>query len=306
MARLDIGAAALSGFGVIGRNPLAPAVWGLVRVVLTMGPLLLVLPAMLQFLDTLPELLAQEDPDWQDMMKAYMAMNVGSPLAFVGSLVAYGLVTGAVFRAVLSPADKAWFYLRFGLGEVMVVVVTIVIVVMLIFAIIPLAIVIGILTAVGGQVSEGAAAIVALLAILALVVGGVWVALRLSLAPAMSFDTRTFRLFESWRPTRGHALSLLLMAILNFIVVLMIQMVVGAIVGALMFGVMFSGPIDLATLSEDPASVLTRENIERWLPWLLGYGAVAGIASGYLLAIIDAPWAAAYKALVKDDAAEAA
>lgn len=305
MAKLDISAAALAGFGVIKRAPLAPAVWGLVRVVLGLGPMLLFMPALFDLFEAMPAIIAKGEPDMHDMAP-FMGLNALSPVSMLCGLVAYGLVTGASFRAVLTPEQKAWFYMRFSMAEVMVVVVTIVVAVLAVVAIIPLAIVLAIAGIAGGQANEGVAAILVLLLILAMLVGGVWLALRLSLAPALSFDTKTFQLFESWGHTKGHVLSLLLMAILNVVVVLLIETVFGALFGGLLVGVIFSGGIDLSALQTNPEAFFNRDNLERWMPGLLGIAVVSGILGGYLIAIINAPWAAAYRMLVKDGATEPA
>lgn len=304
MAKFDISAAAFAGFGVIKRNPLAPAVWGLVQVALVALPLMLMLPTLIELFRLAAEAArTDQEPEMAQVMALQSQMMLVSPLSWIGQLAGTGLIIGAVFRAVLSPADKAWFFLRFSMAEVMLVAVSIVFKILLTMALVVGAIVVAIAAVAVYQASEGVGVLVGVIGGLALVGAGVWAGLRFALGWPLSFDRKAFLLFESWPLTKGQAGGLFLMALLNLIVVFVIQsLVFGVVLGVAAVALVGSGGFDINAI-EDP-DFFTPERLRGLIPWGLGLMAISGILSGYLATLMTAPWAAAYKALRPDEAAE--
>lgn len=307
MARLDIGKSAFSGFKVIGRAPLAPVVWGIVTTVLAVLPLLLVLPAFIDFFQLVVGDLARGiEPDEAEVMRLSTQLNIVQPLSWITQLLATGLVTGAIIRAVLHPEQKSWFYMRLGMAEVMLVAVSLVYTIILVVAFVVAALlVVAVAFAVGA--GEGEAAGVAVGVLLGLVVMGVviWGGLRFSLGFAMSHDRKQFLLFESWKMTKGHAGGLFGMALLSVIVSWLISAVIVGLlmtVGAIL--VLGNGGFEaLSRLDEtkDFAAFFTPERTQA----LIGFGSVylliATLLQGYLMVVITAPWAEAYRQLGTED-----
>ncbi|MBX3480712.1 MAG: hypothetical protein KF842_09935 [Caulobacter sp.] len=302
MAGFNISDAALSGFGVIKRNPLAPAVWGLVQMALVAVPLLLILPSMIELFG-LAAHAAQTDqePEISQIMAIQSRMMMVSPLSWLGQLVGTGLVIGAVFRAVLSPGEGRWFFMRFSMAEVMLVAVSIVFKILLAVAILVGVIVVAIAAVALYQASEAAGIIAGVIGGLALVIAAIWGGLRFSLSWPMSFDRKNFLLFESWPLTRGQAGGLFLMGLLNAILVTIIQSVVfGAVFGVVAAAFFGLGGFDFT----DETQFLQPERLKALIPWGIGLMVLSGLVSGYLIALMAAPWAAAYKALRPQEVVE--
>lgn len=307
MAQLDISTTALSGFGVIRRTGFAPIIWGLVQSVLAFLPVLLILPTMLEFFSVIASSGPDFDPQNAEVMRLSNQINVVQPISWICQLAAHGLVTGAIFRAVLHPDDKRWFYMRLGMGELMLVAVSIVYTLLCVVALFAAAIVIGILAfAVGGLgQNEGAGVTVAVVLGLVAVGALIWASLRFSLGFAMSHDKKQFLLFESWKLTSGHAGGLfgagLLSVIVGWLISMVLVLVLVAIGAAIFFGsggVAFVQSLEnVQDFNDFTSRVFTPERT----PLLIALGGLYVIAvaviQGYVGTIFTAPWAEAYRQL---------
>jgi hypothetical protein len=299
VAQLDIGKTAFSGFGVIGRHPVAPIVWGLVALVLSLLPMLLILPAMLEFFAmAMKGVKSGAEPDMSEMMRLQTQMNIVSPLSWILGLFSYGLTTGALFRAMLKPAEKSWFFMRVGMAEVMLVVVTIVYVILFVVACLILGLIVALAAWGANMASDGAGLWVAILLGMVAGVVAIWGALRFSLAFAMSWERKAFLLFESWNLTKGNAFSLFLMALVNFIVCLVIILfVTGLLFGVGIFAVLGGGGFE-ALNSNDPEAFFTPERLMSMIPVAIVLITLWGIVQSYIQVLTTAPWAEAYRELV--------
>jgi hypothetical protein len=302
LARLNISEAAFSGFGVIKRSPLAPAVWGLLRMALVAGPMLLILPIMLEMFATiLPATARGEQPDMDANMSLQGQMGLIWPLSFVCSLAAQGLVTGAIFRAVLQPNERSWFHLRVGLAEVMLIAINIVFTVMLIIALVLAVVLVAILSGIAFVAAKPAGIIVGIVAGLAAIGVLIWGALRYSLAWGLSFENRSFLLFESWPLTKGQSGRLFLMGLINVIIACVLEVIFGGVAFGIL-GVAMAGAAGFSPEALEDPGFYTGETFRQLLPWVIGILAVSGVLSGYLLTFITAPWAQAYAQLRPEDA----
>lgn len=304
MARFDVADAALAGFGVIRSKPLAVLVWAVVLYVLAVLPAIGLLSAVISLARELPSL-AESSGDAPDVLHRMVGLQagllMGHPFASIGSLLVRVLLAAAVIRAVATPKDDRFFYLRFGRGELMLVLVTIVAAILMIAVMFASILAIVALTLAANSVSDSLTVAVAIIGGLLLFIGIVWLLLRFSLIAPASVVEKEFRLFESWRLTKGHAFSLLLVAILNFIVAILVQ----AVLSALVFGiggialVAFGGlHFDAGTFErflDTPPEVL----MQQLLPWFLGAGLVGAIIGAVFFTLAIAPWAYVYKALTE-------
>lgn len=289
--------ALLAGVRLIGREPAAFAVWCLITFAIGVVPQMLSVGASLQMLGVLA---AGGDVNAPEVMAAQQRVMAFQPLIYLSSMLMIALVPAAVFRAVLRPDDRAFLYLRLGGREFWLALIVIVMFVMYFVAIvvgmIPFLIVIGITaaaTAVGGDGGGGGAAvgaIVGALSILVLIVVILWGALRLSFAPVMAFADGTFRLFESWTLTRGHAGKMFLVAVaITFLSTLVYVAVVGVLV--------LTSGLDMselgAALSSDPQALLSQISV----PWLaMAIVAASVVTAGYYV-VWGAAWAEMYRQL---------
>lgn len=297
MGQIDVGRAATTGFGVIARNPLAVVVWGLVFFALTVLPLLLMFgtigPAIAEFAQSAPE---GGDPDVSAMMRLQGQLMAVNSLVQLGQLVAQVLLMCAIYRAVLTPEDSRFFYLRLGMGELMAGLMMLFVGILLVMGIFA-AILVGAIV-VGGTAaaSPEAAVVIGIVAVLALIAGGVWLALRFSLAPVMAFVQRGFPLVEAWKLTQGKVGALFLVGLLAVFIVLALEVVVfGALIGAAV------ASIAGASLNEAAVEAFFRQPVGAWVaqlaPWALAGGLLVSLLGAVFTTLIVAPWAAAYRDL---------
>lgn len=289
MGEVSIGRALDAGFGLVRRHPGAVAVWGLLYILLGVLPqygfMALVGPDMLT---TMTSAGARPSAELLQRQVALVPLQMSGALL---GLVCQTLLLGAAYRAVLFPQERAFFFVRLSLRELWLGLVMLVLLIGFVIAfflpILPMAIIGGIATAAGGGAVGAIFGIVAVLGGFCVVV---WAALRMSLAPPMSFAERNFRLFESWKQTRGQAARLF--AVAAVIIVMMI--VAEAIVGLLGF-LLLGGPArmaDFARLARDPAQMLTA-----MAPVFLGFSVVLTLLSTLFYAIVGGAWAQIYRDL---------
>ncbi len=305
MASLSVGDAVGAGFKLIGQRPVSVFVWGLFTIVFGVLPALGMVSSMMgPMMDMVQNAKLHPDaPPPQDMFRhSYAHMMFMNPLVQLLSAAVKTMVAAAVFRAVLEPNRKAFAYLRISMQEVWVLLVKIVkgivvgagaIAAFLVGALV--------VVAIGHFASHMAAGIAACVLVIVGVIGLFWVLLRLSLATPMSFEERNFRLFESWKVTRGHSLSLLLIAILLGIILLLLEGVAFAVIGVPMM--MFVHPHMAADHMAAHEAILTflkqppQVMLQTAGP-LAAVGVLIGsVVIGALSAIVYAPWAAAYRML---------
>ena len=303
MAQIDISQVAFAGFGLVRRKPMAVVGWALFLFVVGVLPVLaFVGPMANAYSEFFRMAAANPDPDPEKMMEMMGPMYGAQPILWLTGLITRVVLTGAIFRAILEPSASGWAYLRLGMGEVMMAVVVFV-----------LGILVGVGMGVGGvlifvlclaiwQASHAVAVGVGILLGLALLLALIWVLLRFSLAAPMSFADKNFRLFESWRVTKGNSLRLLLVALILWAILMVAEM--------LLFGVFFAVAAPMVGMSH-AAGALSQASIEAffnqpvqaWLPqampWIAGVGLVGSFIGAAVMAVFTAPWAEAYRQLRK-------
>ena len=301
MARVSVGEALGEGVRLIVRRPLVIVAWGLVFLVVGLLPSLAaaayLAPDVINlFQHPLPP--AGGIPP--GMLAIQSKMLLLQPVIFLTSMLARGVMAGAVFRAVLQPADDRFAYLRVGPAELWLSVLFVamaILAAMIMFAVMIPAVLIGVIGAVvlhGGQ--AGGTMAVAVFLCAGIVMAGVlvWLGLRMSMAAPMTFAAREFRLFESWTLTKGHALKLFQLALVQGVILVAIGVAIDV---ALVFGILgLVGHWDAARLQsfvQQPPAVLVRI-IAPWAAVLGVLGCTVGAAVG---AFILAPWASVYRQL---------
>jgi hypothetical protein len=309
MGRIDIGEALGEGFRLVGRRPLDVMAWGLAYFIFGILPVFAVVWWMSgSWLDWARQLQAHPDAIGSpQMMAEQMRFQAAQPLMFLSGIVGRTLVIAAAFRAVLTPQDRGFLYLRFGKAELWLALVLLVQAVCVFLTVMGLTIPVVLFwipTMVaahqgsfgGWEIPLG---LVAGLAALALFV---WLCIRFSMAAPMTFAERQFRLFESWSLTRGHALSLFALYLVTTIVVGCIAVVVEVVVAAIVFFGLAGMGVDAASIQgvfhQDPQAVIAAV-----APWALGAALIFSLVGGVFMALFLAPWARAYAQLTPPRAA---
>lgn len=301
--------AAFEGFRLIGRYPMAVAVWTVASVLIALGSLYLVHGVL-----SAPVVLSAfgaAQANRADPAAALALFSALVPLimaAAVLGLVVQAVFSAAVFRAELRPEDKGLGYLKLGGDELrqlgLILVYALLSVVGWIVAAIGIFIVIGVVGMVAAPIFGRGARLVAIflsfMGYLSLLSMIIWVSVRLSLAGPMTFAERRLNLFGSWRVTKGQFWPLFGCYILALIFTIIVGVVAAAVAtcAALPFGgsmANFKSMIapDLKTM------------VAALAPAILVRSLVAALFNGIQRAVMTTPVAAAYKALAADNPAAA-
>ena len=290
--------AAFEGFRLVRRNPLALVAWTLLSAVLTLSALFSLSNMMgpLEAWTVQAEALDGVDQPSLDQVMEMMA-GLGAILVQVAWLLPITMVVGAmlsaaVARGVLKPSGDPFGYLRLGMDELRVLVVTFVLgLVMCLCAFVAMlafGLLIGAVRAAGGG---GVAVSVGIISFLALVWFFIWLSVRLSLAVPITVAEKRFAFFDSFSLTKGRFWSLLGMAVLAFVMVLLVQLLSSIV----------SMPIALASgmeawsfgADQDAEAVIAALDVSN--PWVIAHALVEAIVSALTVGILYAPFASAYR-----------
>jgi hypothetical protein len=307
MARFSVTEAATSGFGLIGREPLAVLVWGLVVLAVLVLPCFGLVWAVFPDFVSFAKLTEAQgaDPSGQaaisQMMQLQSKMMLFNLIYLVGGTGVKAVLAAAVFRAVLEPGQKGFAYLKLGAQELWLALVSLVMGILAYMACMAAAIVVAICAAIayfaGAQSGQaaGVGACILVAVVLGLAAAGalIWAMLRLSMAGPMSFSERKFLLFESWTFTRGQAWPLLGMTLLLGLIIVALELVLYAVFGVGVFAFGLKLLPRMQTMTGQPP--------EAWLrllwPYIAGFAVVGSLLSGPAMALVFAPWATAYRDL---------
>jgi len=301
MAQISIGGAAGEGFSVIRRHPLSVLLWGLIYIGVLAAGLSLLAPTLLGIF--IPIIQAAQSggtaspPDVQAMMPRMLQLQGVSMLFNLGLLLVRAVLLCAVFRSVLHPERSLFGYVRLGMAEFFIAILTfaagIVAFIVALIVIAPLAVAVGV-TAAGHH--WAAAAGIGVVGVLILTVALIYVALRFSLLGPMIVQDGRFHFGDAWAVTRGHVGSLFLVALLLFLILLVAEFLV-SIVMTLVGGGMFAAIIGMngfASFFQQPLQVI----VSKLLPAFVVFAVLWVPLTGCAMAIVCAPWARAYKDLI--------
>jgi len=283
--------AAFEGFRLTRRSPMTVLWWALAYIVFFAGVMALASGPIIQMVSEMERLEGMSDPQFSDFNA--LGLTYFSLFAWIMplSLVFGAVINAAVARAVLRPAQSAFGYMRLGMDEVRVLVVTLV-----------LAIVFGVIMALGGTVigfvagfanASGTSGLW-----LAVILGGIvlmllaiWLMVRFSLAVPIVVAERRFAFLDSFARTRGRFWPILGMAVLAAVMSLLVGLLGSIIAQAVTL--MTGGLNVLSGMEEARLDEILRA---AW-PALLGWGVINALISALQLAVIYAPFSAAYREL---------
>lgn len=281
--------AAFEGFRITRERPKAVLIWALFSLAVSVVSALYLISIGEEARQLLEASANSETPD----PAAFAAMmQVMAPLMIPGILVQC-VMAGAVYRIILRPSEEGFGYLRLGMDEVRLVLLTLIYVV--IAAVLMVAVVLA-----AGIIAVGAAALGRQVAIMVGVAAEVFflgllffIAVRLSLAPAITFAERRLAILDSWALTRGQFWKLFgayALAIAAIVVVALLTLVIFSAVTAISTG----GDLAAAgrAFTPDASSVAAY-----FSPFTVAYLIVAAVLSALYYAVIIAPAAMIYLAL---------
>ncbi|NQE62551.1 hypothetical protein [Caulobacter sp. RHG1] len=230
MSKFSASDAAFSGFRLVRENLKTVAIWAGVMTVVS----ILTNVAAIQFFG--PQLEAflgymqdNNNPDPDEFFRLASALSPLTLWMLPISLIQNGVTFAALNRLVLRHDDSRMAYLRLGKDELRQAAVWLLTALVLMGALFLGSAVTGFLGAMGGATG----AFLALAGLLGSFCAVIWLAIRLSFAPAVTFDTGKITLFKSMPQTKGLFWPLLgayfLAAVMSIIVVLLIWTIVSAV-----------------------------------------------------------------------------
>lgn len=281
--------AAFEGFRIVRRNPLAILFWTLAYVIFFVAFFALV-GGQLASIIAQAEALQGGEPD----MAALQALGL-SYATLLGFGLPMGLVVGAVLsagvaRGVLYPSQKAFGYLRLGGDELRVMAVNIILGILMGVGSFVLFMVVALVAGLVAQGNQGAGVLTGVLLGLAAIVLLCWVALRLSLAVPITMVEKRIAPFASFAATKGKTLPILGMAVIAFIMSILVSLL-GSIITLPVVMLTGGGLAQLATMEGQS----TMQIMQAAGPALLAWGVVQALVSALQLAVLYAPFAAAYR-----------
>jgi len=292
--------AALEGFRITRERPKALLAWTLFCFAVSVVSVLITVNMPKEARDAMESL--QSDPSQTpDVNALIQALAVLSPILVFG-LAVQCVMAAAVYRIVLKPADEKFSYLRLGKDELRLMALTLIYLVLGVMMLAAAQIAIGVVSFIGSLLGQAVFAFVFAAAELFTLGMFFYVAVRMSLAPVITFDRERLAILDSWAMTHGQFWRLLgayLLAICCVIVVAVLVLVLFSLVAGI---VMLASGGSLADLSRvfapDETTLRTYLN-----PFMIAYMLVGSVFTAIYYAVIAAPGALAYRELTGKAAA---
>lgn len=281
--------AAFEGFRVVRRQPMALVFWALFYLVVMVAALAMVggsVIGLMSAAESLEQSGATSFDDVMPVLSGYMAIFA---VILPVSLIASAMMYAAVARAVLRPSESAFGYLRLGMDEVRVLVVSIVLTILFIVLSVVVFGIVGMVAGMSAAADMPALWLVVVLLVCAAIALFVWLAVRLSLAIPITMAERRIAIFDSFAVTKGRFWPLLGMALLAFVMSIVVSLL----------GSLVAMPIQLATGGLNGLAGLEGESIPAILqaawPAIAAWVVINAVISALQVAVVYAPFSAAYR-----------
>lgn len=291
--------AAFEGFRLVRRNPMAIVIWMVISAIASIGQIFAA-GGMKESLVAMTEMMKdmQNSPPttlegWTPFLNAYSDMMSSAAWMMPVSLVLSSVLTAAVARAVLRPDEKAFGFVRLGMDEVRVFIVTLIIgILAAVFctAVFVAAVIVGMIAI---RALEGWGGLVMFLTVLGAFAFMIWLLVRWSLAIPITVAEKRFAVFDSFAATKGRFWPLLGMGLIAFIMALLVMLLCGIVSMPLsmMLGMNMWGSMD------GPSADHIVKMFDVTNPLVIASAVVDAITSVLVLGVIHAPFAAAYRSL---------
>jgi hypothetical protein len=240
---------AFSGIRFVRERPRTVAIWAGAQIILSLAFGGIAVALMGPYLAQLQGLSRQTPADPTQVMAVFSHLAPLYAIALPLSLLINAVIYAAMARAVLRPADEGLGYLRLGADEVRQILLLLLWVVVAFAGEIIGGIVLGIPTVILIIVAKGAQPLILFLCFLVAFAAVIYCVIRLSLASALTFDSRRIDLFGSWTLTKGQFWKMLgaygLVLVLALVIIILVSIITAA-VAAVLGGIggmaaMFSG-----------------------------------------------------------------
>ena len=240
MSKFSASDAAFVGFRLVREHPRTVAVWAVLMTVLSLVMSTVTIKLAGPQLNEFMAMSAENNATPEEMLAVMSGLAPLLGLSLVYSVALYSVMLAAVNRIVLRPEDSGSAYLRLGADELRQAGMLILLNLMMIGVYFLLAIVYGVLLAIAIAAGGGAVSgLIGVVGFAAVVCAMVYLAVRLSFASAVTFDTGKVSIMKSWALTKGQSGALLgayLLAIVMAIIVYLLVMTIVAAVAAIVSG----------------------------------------------------------------------
>jgi hypothetical protein len=296
VAEFSAADAAFTGFRVGLEHPVAVAIWAVLQFVVSLSFTLFVTVSAGPAFSKMAAMGFQPTADPNQVLGLFQQLAPTYAVLLIASLVFYSVLYAAMNRVVLRPEQSRFGYLRLagdelrqlGLLALMAALgfalyIAVVIAVTVVFAVLSLA-----LGAAGG-VGVGLALAILLPAVICVFI---YVAVRFSLASALTFASGRIELFGSWRLTKGRFWPLLgtyLIAFSLSLVVILATLAIAAAAVAIIGGGLGALTQVMQADMTSVGAILT--------PARLVYLAISAVGSAMSWPITMTPPAVIYRAL---------
>lgn len=231
----------------------------------------------------------------------FEALTILSPLLLL-SLLIQSMMAAAIYRILLRGQTGSVRLFRIGRAEFRLMALALIYVVLFALLMAALTLVGTILMALVYGLGPGVRAFVGTLAWLFVAGLTVFLAVRMSLAPVITFDRDKLALFDSWSVTRGqfwrltgaYVLTLSLIVVAFFVAVLVFLPAAG--IAVIASGGSLADLWQVFAVPEEPTLSAYFQ------PLRIGYMVVSSVFSAFWYAVIAAPGAYAYRALTHGQA----
>ena len=282
--------AVFEGFRVVRRQPLTLVFWSLFYAASMVAAFAMIGPSLIGFV-TATEQLEQSGatPTMEDFAPLFQTMGLLFAVLLPISLITGAMINAAVARSVLRPGESALGYLRLGMDEVRVLVVSVVLfLVFLVLMAVPSGL-IGVVIGMTVAAEAPALWLLVVLLVLAAIALFAWLSVRLSLAIPITMAERRIAIFDSFGFTKGRFWPLLGMALLAWF----LSMVVG------LLGSLVAMPLEMATGGMTALEGLEDESLQVILqaawPAIAAWILINSVMSALQVAVVYAPFSAAYR-----------
>lgn len=284
--------AAFEGFRVVRRKPLVLLWWAAFYLVsfaliflVAAGPIAGLMAAAADLENMGPNATPE---DLQPFMMAYLAVF---PVVIPLGILMGAILNAAVARSVLEPGKSAFGYLRLGMDEVRVAVVSLVLSIVMGLAAVVLFGVAGAIAGFLGAADVPGGPLIMVVVFLAAMAAMIFLVVRLSLAIPITVAEKKFAFFDSFKVTAGHLWGLIGMAVIAFVMTMVVSILTSIVFFPITMGL--GATIDWQSLEGLNAMGI----LQAIGPMVAVAIVLQAISSALLAAVMYAPFAAAYRDL---------
>lgn len=280
--------AAFEGFRIVRRDPLAMLAWALLYIVTFALAFALVGGSIIALAQQAEALKGVADPSMEELAPLFggymLVFAVVGPLSILVSTV----LTAAIVRAVLEPGARRFGFMRIGMDELRLFGVYVVLFALVCVYYLVVAVVCGVLGAMAAASNQPWLFIPVFLVAIAAILGLIWLSVRFSLVAPIVVAEKRIAIFDSFKMTKGRFWPLFGMAILAGVMSLVVSLL-GMVIG-LPFQLGLAGPFAQIKAGQAMLPILMQS-----APLVLGWALVNAVVSALQLAVLYAPFSAAYR-----------